>query len=383
MRKGIFLAAIVFLALAAFPGISQSYLQYVNEEWGFKISYPVGWTIEEEEDYIAFYAPYEDTWDTFNENVVVTVEELPYPMSLEDYLNEALPGLQSMVEDFTLLGIYDDTISGKPAKIIAYAGSIYGYYLVFSQVAVIEGKRAYVLTFTAEPDKVDLYADTFDKILYSFTLITEKPKPKPPIRPPIKPPVGGKGEEEEAGGEEKPPVKPPVKPPIKPPVGGKGEEKETGGEEKPPVVAEETGKLAPQPPSSRVKLRYSEVRKKGDEVVEEGTLYVIIEPLQDGKLRVTTFSTAGVKEVVVGADWIEYVDGEPGEEIHPLFWNPGKTEIGGLSFKAETTEEGVLKLVYKSDTEEMEFVFDKDGILTSYRECGESGCYELKLVKRE
>jgi len=104
---------------------------------------------------------------------------------------------------------------------------------------------------------------------------------------------------------------------------------------------------------------------RGEEVTQEGTLYVSIGPLEGGKFRVTTISAGKMEEVVVGADWTEYEDGKAGEEAHPLFWNPGKLEIGGLRFAVER-EEDKTKLVHYAENEEIVFVFDKEGILISY-----------------
>lgn len=350
---------------------AQGYLEYTNEELGFRISYPATWEVEEDEGYITLMAPDDDVWDVYNENVLIVIEELSQPMDLDEYLERVLNEIAWEVDEFTVItDVFDINVSGHPAKLVTYMGIYYGYHIVTSLAAVIADSTAYVLLFSAEPDKVDLYSDTFDTILRSFEIVAPAGVEVPPVKPPIAPP----------GGEEKSAPKPPVKPPVKPPLESEPPVEEPEAKAEAETEPQEAIGLVAQPPGERVTLRYRKSVTEDGEVVEEATIFVIVEPLPGGKLRVTVFTGEDVEEAVVDAAWVEYVDGKPAWEKYPLFWNPGKAEIGGLSFEV-TREDGVLKLSHTSTEEEIVYLFDETGVLVSYKECSEGKCGELSLVK--
>jgi len=125
------------------------------------IEVPFGWLAQytKSPNIFIIYSPVEQN-DTFQENGNLTVEALPVPYTVEEYMragNEIMSTIyrkyqviESSEHWHVITGILNDTL------------------LQQIQYFYIRDNTAYVLTFTAIPESFDRYRPVFDSIAASF-----------------------------------------------------------------------------------------------------------------------------------------------------------------------------------------------------------------------
>jgi PsbP-like protein len=147
------------------------YLTYTNSQYGFSISYPSGWAVQENTggSVVTFQAPSEGRDDLYRENLKVTVEDLSSsPMSLEQYKSAQLAKKQSLAS-FNL--IYDQAyrVSGFNGWKIAYTANS-GMLMEWVEIFTIKGTTAYDITFSAQESSYANYVVAMDTMTKSFQL---------------------------------------------------------------------------------------------------------------------------------------------------------------------------------------------------------------------
>ena len=136
------------------------YKTHVDEAKGFSINYPENWEKQEMEDFLMFFAaPGRPV------NLGVVQEELPQLTSVQAYFRAADDGLKA--DGFFCVWFRPIEVSGMSA--------MRGIYLKEDvqqmYVALVRGKMAWVMVFTARrADFID-YAHTFNEIASSFELL--------------------------------------------------------------------------------------------------------------------------------------------------------------------------------------------------------------------
>ena len=154
----------------ATPRGSSDYLTYSNTQYGFSLTYPSGWTKQENAgaSVVTFTSPSSGMGD-IPATMRVTVDDLSAsPLSLEQYKTAQLAkknGLQS----FNL--IYDQAYKGVGFSgwKIAYTGN-QGTLMEWVEVYAIKGTTAYTLTFASKEDKYANYVAQMDTMFKSFQL---------------------------------------------------------------------------------------------------------------------------------------------------------------------------------------------------------------------
>jgi len=147
------------------------YLTYTNSQYGFSISYPSGWTVQENTggSVVTFQAPSEGRDDLYRENLKVTVEDLSSsPMSLEQYKSAQMTKKQALA-NFNL--IYDQAyrVSGFNGWKIAYTANS-GMLMEWVEIFTIKGTTAYDITFSAQESSYANYVVAMDTMTKSFQL---------------------------------------------------------------------------------------------------------------------------------------------------------------------------------------------------------------------
>ncbi len=152
----------------------QELLLYENPQYGFSVSYPSDWTVEEPDPnelgiVAGFLAPGEDIEDPMD-YVTVQIESLPTGTTLSGYTQAVLTNLRSSYPDFELLAESAMTISEEPAHVIAYGVTVdqtaYQVLLAYT----IKGDNAYIITYYALADKYAEFEDAAKKMINSFSL---------------------------------------------------------------------------------------------------------------------------------------------------------------------------------------------------------------------
>jgi hypothetical protein len=143
--------------------------RYENAEFGFTLDYPSGWAVNESQPGAeVFIFNQESAQDGFGENLGVGVEELPGEVTLEQYteaskrnLEAGLTGLEVIVEGPTQVG-------DIPAYSIEYTAEQQGDTYSFLQTWLVDGLRAYVITYTGVGQEFETYRPEAESIVNSF-----------------------------------------------------------------------------------------------------------------------------------------------------------------------------------------------------------------------
>ena len=165
----ILLTTSVLLGLTACGGDGR----YHDKENNFSIDIPEGWTATEGTEGTAMMAssPRDSEEDLFNENFNVTIEELPYEVSLEEYANTGNEMLeQALGAGFSRHDTGTETLNGVDAAWISYGFSVENLTLEVIAYMLVKGTTAYELTFGAATESIETYRPIFQETAHSFVI---------------------------------------------------------------------------------------------------------------------------------------------------------------------------------------------------------------------
>ena len=135
----------------------------------YEIAYPDKWEEKEISGTVLFLTEKESDDDTFQENVNVLIQNLSsQPMSLDQYTALSNQQIIGAFGESALLSLTRNELSGTPAHEVIYTMIYRGKNLKLKGFWLIKDDKAYVLTYTAEPNRYDEYVDVATKIMTSF-----------------------------------------------------------------------------------------------------------------------------------------------------------------------------------------------------------------------
>jgi hypothetical protein len=157
---------------------SINFLTYDNPMFGIKILYPSNWEKQENtssssdnssiRDVVAFSPPFRNTSDIVGKLIVQVDNILDIkPITLANYANDTVSDLK---QDFRVRQS-NATLAGNPAYKIEYTGLEANVDLQAMMVLTIKGDRAYIISYTAEPEKYSYYIPTVQKMIDSFEIL--------------------------------------------------------------------------------------------------------------------------------------------------------------------------------------------------------------------
>ena len=138
---------------------------YVNEEYGFFISPPQGWIVQEESEgeiLVYFLGPIDEG---FRININILVEETQ--MSLQDYVDFNKDQLLSVLGASIILE-GSRIIQGHEAYEVVFTWVYQTYDFQQKQVYLVEKGNGYVITFSALQTNYDSYITDFDESVDTF-----------------------------------------------------------------------------------------------------------------------------------------------------------------------------------------------------------------------
>ncbi len=157
---------------------SINFLTYENPIFGIKILYPANWDKQENSsssndnstfiDLVAFSPPFKNNSDIVGK-LIVQVDNISdiKPITLAKYANDTVSDLR---QDFKV-SPSNATLAGNPAYKFVYAGLEASVDLKAMMVLTIKGDRAYIISYTAEPEKYSYYLPTVQKMIDSFEIL--------------------------------------------------------------------------------------------------------------------------------------------------------------------------------------------------------------------
>ena len=157
---------------------SINFSTYENPIFGIKILYPANWDKQENSsssndnstliDLVAFSPPFKNNSDIVGK-LIVQVDNISNikPITLANYANNTISDLR---QDFRV-SESNATLAGNPAYKIVYTGLEASIDLKAMMVMTIKGDRAYIISYTAEPEKYSYYLPTVQKMIDSFEIL--------------------------------------------------------------------------------------------------------------------------------------------------------------------------------------------------------------------
>jgi hypothetical protein len=147
---------------------SATMLTYENPTYGFRINYPQGWTGQQGQvmglDAFVFSSP-------GGTSVSVVIENLPYPMTLDEYVSSGITVLKQAFPDINFIESSATTLAGLPAHRLEYTCTVEGRTFKRMQTAVIKGSKAYIVTYEAEISIFPNDLGTAQDMINSFAFI--------------------------------------------------------------------------------------------------------------------------------------------------------------------------------------------------------------------
>jgi eukaryotic-like serine/threonine-protein kinase len=166
------MSSIFFLTIALlFAPIE--WLTYKDASDRFTMKYPNVWEKQSKDDLAAFLSPMEHDSDVFREHVYVTVQDLTEkPMTMAEYTKVTTDWVKGAKGTMQLEREIE--FAGNKATEIAYTlppdAIGLGIELMFYQVWIIKQNKAYLLTYSAEPNKYHKFEPEAMDMMRSFQL---------------------------------------------------------------------------------------------------------------------------------------------------------------------------------------------------------------------
>jgi eukaryotic-like serine/threonine-protein kinase len=146
-----------------------SFLIYDNNStFGIKIQYPSSWErLQYDNEGVLFLSPSESNSDKFLESFSMRVTP-SNNMSLSE-LAESIDNYGQQYTHFQLIGSKAITINGKSAYLLKYTftDKLFGNGMAMD-IGTMNGHKAYVLSYFAEPAKFSNYLPTIKRMIESF-----------------------------------------------------------------------------------------------------------------------------------------------------------------------------------------------------------------------
>lgn len=160
---------ITFQSCMLLPGLKNAD-RYYHEEYGFSVQLPNKWEKKEGASGTAIVAlsPYDSTADLFQENVNVTVGELPDGVDLQRYFGLNMGEISRLLLNFTQHGTGDTRLGGTKALWINYSYEMGAYKLQTLIYMLEKDRNVYIITCSGEAEQFPKYEKTFQLIAKSF-----------------------------------------------------------------------------------------------------------------------------------------------------------------------------------------------------------------------
>lgn len=140
----------------------------------FKVGYPGVWTVDTSAAMgptFILLSPQASLDDAFRDNINLLIQDLTGSgVDLDQFVELSTSQVETMIPDGAILVSERLDDGQRPAHHMAFTGTQDPYRLRFDQYYWVFEERAYILTFTAEIDTYEDYAETWAGIRARFSL---------------------------------------------------------------------------------------------------------------------------------------------------------------------------------------------------------------------
>lgn len=137
----------------------------------YSISYPSNWSLDasgQKGTQFFILSPLESETDKFKENVNLIRQDIPSTLNLDSYIQLSINQITTQVKESKLIESKRIKEGENEYHILKYQGLQNQFNLTFSQYVFIEKNQAFVLTFSKETSKGEVYNLIENQILKSF-----------------------------------------------------------------------------------------------------------------------------------------------------------------------------------------------------------------------
>ncbi len=148
------------------------------ERDSYSIQFSKDWIIDESNfmgmDFMIF-APSENGANTFRENLNIVLEDISaFDIDLAQYVELSTSQLTKFIEDFELLSSDTKSSANGDYQEVIYQGMQGKLKLKWLQRYLVTSEKAFVITFTAEPESFGDYLKEVEVIMNSFEMVKDK-----------------------------------------------------------------------------------------------------------------------------------------------------------------------------------------------------------------
>ena len=139
----------------------------------FRLSAPADWDVRRDVKAsvrLIALAPLDGADDPFQENLNVTVQDVPEEASLEAYYDDVFAGLATNIPGFEEVETRNVRLGDVSAKRLVYTYTFNEQPFRVITYVLLEGGEGYFLTGTALAATFDAYTETFEEIAGTFEL---------------------------------------------------------------------------------------------------------------------------------------------------------------------------------------------------------------------
>lgn len=169
-KRLVFLVTSLLTVAPAWAGTKT--VRFVEKDRGFAMEIPADWE-KHQGDYgaaLIALSPLEGNKDSFRENVNVVVEDLSSTMATKDYYKASQELMKKAFNEFKVEKTGVTRLNGTEFHWTLFVHRIGTLRARVLQHIAVSGKRAYVVTASAMPDKFNKYKPAFDATIASFRI---------------------------------------------------------------------------------------------------------------------------------------------------------------------------------------------------------------------
>ncbi len=161
----------IFLLFTVHLSPPDKWLSYKDTLNRYTIEYPANWQKVYFENATAFIRSKENDSSTSQENVNILIQDLSAePMTLQAYNDLSKKQYIDGYGPSSIISMKDTTFCGQQAEVSIFKMSYGGQPIKLEQLWFILKNTAYLLTYTARPEKFETYRHTAEKLMRSFKL---------------------------------------------------------------------------------------------------------------------------------------------------------------------------------------------------------------------
>ncbi|NJR25838.1 MAG: protein kinase [Richelia sp. CSU_2_1] len=153
----------------------ENFLTYQSSEHQFAMKYPERWEKQELQnpliaDVLVFTAPKKNSADAYQEQMIVRIEDLPRPMSLEEYNKWSIGQIKTTFTDVNIIEETAKTVANNSGYAVVFDAKEGEKSLKKMQAWTLINNKAYVLTYTAEKSDYPEYLKSAEGMVESFAV---------------------------------------------------------------------------------------------------------------------------------------------------------------------------------------------------------------------